>query len=350
LMALKTGTAGHRELEVPVRMGEPQVTAINDSGNVCGVIAINRDNTDANRERPAFWDADGALHIAQDLKEGTRGRAVHVNSSDKVLVWASHGWWGRVCLIWDPLEGRTTEIPGEIIPTFITDDGVVLGFDRRSGRDAAIVSYDQATWTRLPLNDGFSPSICDNSLTIGGHVTIDGYSRIWIMLRGGQVTILPTYEYHRAYARAINNSGVIAGQLTADNEQHVALWFPSAILREALTGHCADHDTLARRPRRPFSVYGAAGGGVQVWGKPAGADQAYERHIDRLHAETGQPLARKRHRTAHVMRPLAVGLGAKVALRWCPVGIRSSCTAVAASGPQRSEDTRAASARSAALI
>jgi hypothetical protein len=227
VMALIVGAPGFRELEVPSGMGEPQVAGINDTGGVCGVIAINQDNTDPNRERPAFWDQRGALYIAEDLKNGTRGRAVHINSSGKVLVWSGYGMWGRICLIWDPTQGRTTEIPGEIIPTFLTDSGVVLGFDRRSGRDAAIVSYDQATWTKLPLNDGFSPSICDNSLTIGGSVTVDGYSRIWLLPHGGRLALLPTFEYHRAYARGLNNSGVIVGQLSADNEQHVALWVPS---------------------------------------------------------------------------------------------------------------------------
>ena len=226
VMALMVGTPGSHQLEVPSGMGEPQLSAINDTGSVCGAIAINRDNRDPNRERPAFWDERGSLYIAEDLKNGTRGRAVHINRSGKVLVWSAHGMWGRICLIWDPIQGTTTEIPGEIIPTFLTDSGVVLGFDRRAGRDAAIVSYDQATWTKLRLNDGFSPSICDNSLTIGGNVRVDGYSRIWLMRPGGHVDLLPVFEYHHAFARALNDSGVVVGGLTTDNEQHVAVWVP----------------------------------------------------------------------------------------------------------------------------
>jgi len=225
VLTLAIGAPGFRSLEVPSGMGEPLVTAMNEAGRVCGAIAINQDNTDASRQRPVFWDEDGSLHIAEDLRGGTHGRAVHINNAGQVLVWSSRGAWHRICVIWDAAKGTTVDIPGNIIPNFLTRDGKVLGFDRRGGRDAAIVSYDQATWTRLPLNDGFMPTICDNSLNIGGRVKIDGYDTGWVLVNKRQPRLLPTYEYHHAYLRAVNDSGVIVGQLSG-RDQHVMLWVP----------------------------------------------------------------------------------------------------------------------------
>ena len=215
-----------RALEIPNTMGEPTLAAINSTGGVCGSIAINRDNTDGSRERPAYWDQDGRLHIISDLMHATSGRAVHVDDEGIVLVWASYGMWGRACLIWNLTTNEVKQVPGEIIPIYMTSRGAVLGFDRANGRDAPVISYDQQTWTRQPLNNGFAPVFGDNLLNIGGNVTVDGYSRVWSAVVGRPAVILPSYEYHHAHGRTVNDSGVIVGQLNADYEQHVVTWTP----------------------------------------------------------------------------------------------------------------------------
>jgi hypothetical protein len=50
------GGQSSRQLEIPVDMGEPSLSAMNSSGAICGSISISRDNTDGDRSRPAYWD------------------------------------------------------------------------------------------------------------------------------------------------------------------------------------------------------------------------------------------------------------------------------------------------------
>ena len=74
---------------------------------------------------------------------------------------------------------------------------------------------------------GFAPVGLNDSLMIVGNVKMDGYSNGWL-LRAGDThpTLLPSFRYHHTNPRHINSSGLITGQLSTDNEQHVVLWTP----------------------------------------------------------------------------------------------------------------------------
>jgi len=218
-----------RQLEIPIGMGEPTLSAIDSSGAVCGSIAINTDVTDGNRCRPAFWNASGRIQVLTNLVIGTSGRAVDLADDDVVLVWESYGMFGRAATQWNTADSSCRQLPDEIIPTARADSGEILGFDRRNRRDAAVLSLDNKSWSHLPFNDGFAPADMNSALTIVGNVMMDNYSTGWLMRKNERhPVLLPTYRYHHTNPRHINLSGSVTGQLSADNEQHVVLWTPVA--------------------------------------------------------------------------------------------------------------------------
>jgi hypothetical protein len=220
---------GSHNLEIPSGMAEPTLRAMNSGGAICGSLAINRDVSDSNRSRPAFWDSSGKIYVLADLAIGTNGRSVDLTDDGVVLVWESYGAFGRAVTLWNPLTGRTQQVPGEIIPTALAGTGEILGFDRREGRDVAVLSSDNQNWSRLPLNNGFAPSDMNDSLVIVGNVMMDSYSNGWFLrMEDTRPTLLPTFRYHNAHPRYINSGGFIAGHLGADNEQHVVLWTPAS--------------------------------------------------------------------------------------------------------------------------
>lgn len=215
-------------IEISSGMGEPSVAAMNEHGAACGSISINRDDTDGDRSRPAYWRSDGELKVLRELPAGTNGRAVAVNSDGVVLVWASYGLFGRATLLWDSVSDVVQQIAGQIIPIGLTDAGVVLGFDRNDDRDVAIVSYDREVWSAPQFNNGFSPANIAEDLTICGSVQMDGYNSAWIGNTSGEYPIiLPTYRYHNANPRFASSEFRIVGQLSTDSDQHVVLWSSS---------------------------------------------------------------------------------------------------------------------------
>ena len=160
-----------------------------------------------------------------DLKGGTHGRAVHINRHGQVLVWVSYGIFGSITVLWSPSENEVRLIPGEIITCFLADDGRIIGFDRRNGRDAPVVSDNYSDWEPLSLPNGYNPGAYNNVGAMAGHVSIDGFGRAWVMQDDQKsASLLPTWSYHNAVAQAMNASGKIVGQLAADHEQHVVLW------------------------------------------------------------------------------------------------------------------------------
>ncbi|GAA5172520.1 hypothetical protein GCM10023321_72470 [Pseudonocardia eucalypti] len=217
-----------RQLEIPAGMGEPSLTAMNTSGEVCGSLSINLDFSDSDRSRPAFWDSNGKVHIMTALAVGTSGRSVDLTDDGIVLVWESYGVLGSAVTLWNPRTGGVSQVPGAIIPTARAESGEILGFNRENGRDVAVMSRDCQEWSDLPLNNGFAPASLNTILTIVGNVRSDGYTNGWLLRRGeNHPNLLPTFRYHNTRPRHINAKGSIAGHLSTDNEQHVVLWTPS---------------------------------------------------------------------------------------------------------------------------
>jgi hypothetical protein len=210
-----------RTLEVSEGMGEVELAAINDSGSVCGTIATNQDDTDLDRFRPAYWSPSGEILILWDQGLGSGARAVAMNEDELVLVWDRVNDSRSSTVLWTPHGGGLVEIEGEIIPTSLTSSGPILGFDRKS----AVASYDRRTWSRLRANDGFIPTGCNDEFDVIGWVTMDGYGTGWA-LKDDALVLLPGFRFHSAYPCFINESGVVAGKLTADHEQHIVLWYP----------------------------------------------------------------------------------------------------------------------------
>jgi hypothetical protein len=218
---------GSRNLEIPAGMGEPTLSAMNSGGAICGSLSINLDVSDGNRSRPVFWDSSGKIYVLTGLAVGSNGRSVDLTDDGVVLVWESYGIFGRAVTLWNPLTGSIKQVPGEIIPTARARGGEILGFDRRGGRNVAVLASDDQNWSNLPLNDGFAPADLNDSLMIVGSVRMDSYSNGWLLRTGDtHPALLPTFRYHNTHPRYINSSGFITGQLSADNEQHVVLWTP----------------------------------------------------------------------------------------------------------------------------
>jgi hypothetical protein len=219
-------------LEIPDGMGDPTLTAMNSDGSICGSLSITKDVSDGNRSRPAFWDPNGRIHVLVELAVGANGRGVDLTDDGVVLVWEIYGALGRAVTLWNPLEGSIEQVPGEIIPTARARTGEILGFDRRGGRDVAVLASDNQNWSNLPLNNGFIPTGMNDSLSIIGNVKMDGYNNGWLLqARESNPTLLPTFRYHNTLPRYINSSGFIAGKVLADNDQHVVLWTPVRLCR-----------------------------------------------------------------------------------------------------------------------
>jgi hypothetical protein len=219
---------GSHNLEIPIGMGEPELTAMNSDGAICGSLSINLDVSDSDRRRPVFWDSSGKIYVLTGLTVGSNGRSVDLTDDGIVLVWESYGIFGRAVTLWNPLTGSVKQVPGEIIPTARARGGEILGFDRRDGRDVAVLATDDQNWSNLPLNDGFAPANLNDFLMIVGNVKVDSYSNGWLLRTGdAHPVLLPTFRYHHTFPRHINSSGFITGQLSADNEQHVVLWTPA---------------------------------------------------------------------------------------------------------------------------
>ncbi|WP_329426808.1 hypothetical protein OG339_42175 [Streptosporangium sp. NBC_01495] len=217
-----------RYLEIPEGMAEAEITSINSYGSVVGSISINLDVTDGNRQRPAFWDSSGKLHVLDRLGGGENGRAVDINDAGLILVWANQGFWGRVTLVWDINSNDVQVIPGSVMPVSMTSTGSVVGIGRASNnQQVPVISYDRQSWNSVPVNSGFSPSTANDSLHIAGQVPMDGYFTPWLLLHNKSAPLLlPTYEHHNGHPHAMNKSGIIVGQASTDNDYHVLLWQP----------------------------------------------------------------------------------------------------------------------------
>ncbi|MEV6865737.1 hypothetical protein AB0M44_32670 [Streptosporangium subroseum] len=219
-----------RALEVFSGMGEVEVTSINADGYVSGAISTNLDNTDGSRQRPAFWDSSGNLHILNELCGGENGRSVYISDEGLVLVWANRGWWGRIPLIWDPSAKTVHSMPHAVIPIYLSSHRKVVGIGQaQDGQQIPVISDDLRSWERIPVNAGFAPSVANDDLYIGGQVFMDNRFAPWLLVPNGRSPILlPTYESHSSVLHGMNNSNWIVGQASKNEEHHVLLWRPPA--------------------------------------------------------------------------------------------------------------------------
>ena len=215
------------ELKIRPEMGECGATCLNYAGWVGGWVTTTQDRTVGDRFRPAVWPSANELVVLQDLPAGRAGRVVDINEAGLALVrsWTS---LDKYTIVWDVGSGSARVITSpatSLVSIRLTAQNTILGFyNDADAREVAVVSYAFGEWERLGTDPGFGPISSNDSLQVIGRVRVEGYYRPWVTSVGQQPQLLPTYRYHHGFPAAINNSGMIVGNVAADHGQHAIVW------------------------------------------------------------------------------------------------------------------------------
>src|SRR5437763_9945217 len=108
-----------------------------------------------------------------------------INNSGVALVSGMSFPFGREAIVWDTNSGAVRPVLSNAIPVFIGSEGQMgaIGY-RASGEQCPLISYGHE-WQEVAVNDGFSPSTANDSLTLAGQVYVDGFPVAWSKRKDG---------------------------------------------------------------------------------------------------------------------------------------------------------------------
>jgi hypothetical protein len=228
-----------RQLIVPTDCGEVELielTSVNDSGVVGGVLAFNLDSSDGARFRPVIWDSTGPTVLPDEAMFGNNwGRVIAVSPEGNALVWLKPPGlsWENAIAIWDVGASQIRAVCAavrSVIPVSFLPDGGVLGvlgfYNDDHGDPVAVVSEDLDSWQPFGTGPGWYPTAASADGSVTGRVTRAGYLQPWMRRASGGLEEVPPVAYHNCTPLTINSSDWILGEASTDHGHHLVVWIP----------------------------------------------------------------------------------------------------------------------------